>query len=1187
MRRIFNILMIAGSIVLAASCSKKSVETDSASETVVTVFSANLDETVRTQLVKEDGIYKLLWSTGDCITVNGVKSKPISEDYDGKRSARFEVEGTPEPPYNMLYCAKENTDNVVVFPYRQDPDAVGDAPLYASSSTTMFETLNSLYSVVHVVLTGAETQTVQTVALHAVNNEPVSGEFTLGKTDNLFNGQLTAVTGSVSAWTAVSCEEALGAEGKDFYIHVPVGTYANGFEVYITLTDASQMRVSFLGSGKTLAPNKVYSLPSLAFAAGSDEYVIATEEDLVVLKKHEGKSYTTAVNLVHDLDMTGYPYKTITNGYFPFKGNNHEIKGLTTSLFGEHFAPVTDLTLEADIVYTGVNGDYGAGTDYGVGILAHYLKFPEGGSTYFVENVTTKGSISLTGKTKSAHAFQIGGITGSSNGVGLKNCVNKASVTVTEGYSVAKHTSGTTKYNFLQGGVVGTIQTDANSKVIDCRNEGAVVCNAASIAEMCCVGGVVGCSFNGADIKGCSNAGNVSLGCSDLKSASYLGGVVGLNCGNDNYPSLVKECVNEATSTVEYKGTASNNISVGGVCGGDFKVAGSDNNVNYGAVKATDCTATYVFVGGVVQAIDASVTGLKNYGPVSISNVKNTAGTGVSVAGIVAKCNSLNITLSDFENNGTITIGEFNSGATAGRYDIGGVIAYHQKDDSAAKTSGATMIYNNLVNKGNIVVNSLSTTNYVRLGGVIGNELHHWTGNTERDAHNVTLTGCRNEGNITVKGSNDMPVALGGIMGGSRVSGTVDFNACNNTGDITFEGNAGKYNEDKNTTECLAIGGILGSEFSNYFTDVEISNCINEGDIYLKENTIGSKIPCVGGILGVISTSKTAGNVLNITNSTNSGNIQRTMNVGEGKFTTQTEYQYGSAAGGIVGSIGYRYNGGIAYYVNALISECTNNGIIQFNRKTKLGATTAPCEPNNSSGDGVFNGGILGLGLVTVGNGITGIEIRSCTNNGKILANYGKNGGIIGFQRAGVKITGTKDKYTTNNGQVMHQGATVSSDPGKALGYCGGITGYMYGDVSNSIEYAANYGFFGSNYGGGGIVGQFATEAAPNYGYIRNCKVFCESKAASTAAALKDGGKTALFCSAPATNSIESFKNVSNIALGGAVYKYRSSKWVRDVMTADKFCGYISAVTYTPTAAEAAAKNIIYWNGTDKLPWEE
>ena len=1178
MRRIFNILMIAGSIVLAASCSKKSVETDSASETVVTVFSANLDETVRTQLVKEDGIYKLLWSTGDCITVNGVKSKPISEDYDGKRSARFEVEGTLEPPYNMLYCAKENTDNVVVFPYRQDPDAVGDAPLYASSSTTMFETLNSLYSVVHVVLTGAETQTVQTVALHAVNNEPVSGEFTLGKTDNLFNGQLTAVTGSVSAWTAVSCEEALGAEGKDFYIHVPVGTYANGFEVYVTLTDASQMRVSFLGSGKTLVPNKVYSLPSLAFAAGSDEYVIATEEDLVVLKKHEGNSYTKAVNLVHDLDMTGYPYKTITNGYFPFKGNNHEIKGLTTSLFGEHFAPVTDLTLEADIEYKGVNGDYGAGTDYGVGILAHYLKYS--GSTYFVENVTTKGSISLTAPTKSAHAFQIGGLAGASNGVGIKNCVNKASVTVTDGYSVAK--SGTdTKYNFLQGGVVGTIQTNANSKVIDCRNEGEVTCNASSIGNMCCVGGVVGCSFQGADITGCSNAGNVSLGCSDLQSASYLGGVVGSNY-YDSKSSLVKDCVNEATSTVEYNGTASNNISVGGVCGGDFRVAGSDNNVNYGAVKATDCTATYVFVGGVVQAIDATVSGLKNYGPVSISNVKNTAGTGVSVAGIVAKCNALNITFSDFENNGTITIGEFNSGATAGRYDIGGVIAYHQKEDSAAKTSGATMTYNNLVNKGDIIVNSLSTTNWVRLGGVIGNELHHWSSNTERDAHNVTLTGCRNEGNITVKGSKDMPVALGGIMGDSRVSGTVDFNACSNTGDITLEGNGGA-----NSTGGLAIGGILGREFSNYFTDVEITNCVNDGDIYLKEDQTGSKLPCAGGILGIIATSKTGGNVLNITGSTNNGNIQRTMNVAAGKFTDyNVDYRYNSAAGGIVGSIGYRNSGGISYYVNALISECTNNGIIQFNRKTKLGATSAPCEPN-ASGDYVFNGGILGQGLVTTGNGITGIEIRSCTNNGKILANFGKNGGIIGLQRAGVKITGTKDKYTVNNGQIMHQGAKVSDSAGTAYGYCGGIVGYLFGDASNSIEYAANYGFFGSNYGGGGIVGQFASSDYPNYGYIKHCKVFCESKATSTAAALFDGGKTALFCCTVSAKSIAAFANVSDVALGGAVYKYRSSKWVRDAMTADNFFKYISATDYSPTKEEAAGKNIFYWNGTDKLSWEE
>lgn len=1172
--------MLAGPIVLAASCSKALEETPAAEGTEVTRFSFDLYET-RTAYNQEDGVYKLVWSEGDCITVNGVKSEPVPASFVGTRSAEFTVPGLLTAPFNILYGAKDGSDDAVVFPYRQTSACEGNAPMYAVSENTVLTTFTGLFASVRMTVKGAD-DAIQTIALHAKGDENISGDFTVGKTDGKFDGTLSA-SGNNSSWTALSCGASeLTSEGTEYIVNIPVGVYSQGFEAFITTSSAKVMRVSFLGSGKTVTANRMYALPEISFEANSDIYVIATEEDLVSLKMLEGsptKNNTVKAQLVADLDMTGVEYTAVTNYYGSFDGLDHEIKGLTTSLFGNLYGPVRNLTIESNIVYAGKNDACQAGTDYGLGILCHYV-YATGSDSYVtnaaVENVTVKGSVSMTAPTDKAHAFQMGGLSGASNGVPFSNCVNKADVTLADGYSVAAHSSGSTAYVVYVGGVLGTSQSNASSSLTNCRNEGTVTFAASSVGETSGAGGIVGYVANKAPVTGCTNAGNVLTTSQDLKAIHYIGGVV----GNNNKTCVLTDCEN--TSEVKFAGTGTSWMSVGGVCGNSMN--GCSNDVNRGAVIASDCSATYVFVGGVTCTIDGdSNSNLYNYGPVTMTNVKHTASTGIAIGGVAAKCNTGNLTYSGLENHGDVTVNALTSGSTAGRYDIGGVIAYLQYEKVAAS---ATVNFNDFVNTGDIVVNSISTSNNVRVGGIIGNALHHVASNTSRTNHDLNLSSCRNEGAITITAGANKTVQVGGLVGDTRVSGTLTVTNGSNTGDIEVKGIAG---EIANTNGGLCMGGIVGKAFCNYCAAVGISGTTNSGRLYLNEDTANdgtdksdSGRPCVGGILGLAAASSGKTTDVTISNCTNNGGIHRTRtNAAYQKLDYNTNEKT-SCGGGIVGSLGFFHTGGMDYsYVNAIIENCVNNGEISFSRKRNLTYTSST--EKNTDGTGNYNGGILGLGMSSTTDGIV---VRSCVNNGPVKSTAGKDGGIVGFMRRGVHITGTASAYTENRGQVHHQGASVSENRGTPVGYCGGIAGYMFGDPTNTIEYAANYGFLASNYGAGGIVGLFGTSSYPSVGTVSHCKVYCESHASSTADALVNGGKTALIFGDLSSSTAAAFSTVSDIAVGGAVYKYIDAVWSKIDITADNFNTYLSALKYTLTPEEAAASNVVYWDGTSKTSWE-
>ena len=57
----------------------------------------------RTVLSKDGGVYKVLWQTGDKVSVNGTLSEAVAAADNGKTAVDFTVNGSLSAPYKVLY----------------------------------------------------------------------------------------------------------------------------------------------------------------------------------------------------------------------------------------------------------------------------------------------------------------------------------------------------------------------------------------------------------------------------------------------------------------------------------------------------------------------------------------------------------------------------------------------------------------------------------------------------------------------------------------------------------------------------------------------------------------------------------------------------------------------------------------------------------------------------------------------------------------------------------------------------------------------------------------------------------------------------------------------------------------------------------------------------------------------------
>ena len=554
-------------------------------------------------------------------------------------------------------------------------------------------------------------------------------------------------------------------------------------------------------------------------------------------------------------------------------------------------------------------------------------------------------------------------------------------------------------------------------------------------------------------------------------------------------------------------------LRVGGIVG---QVTGGSVSdcTNAGDLNITACS--YACLGGIVGRIQsgtsASVSQAENSG--ALSAVSNLTTDENEIGGIVGS-STINLTLSDATNKGTITFSRSNLDINVAD-NIGGVLGHN-----SASASTLTRVYNDTGadisatinrgsvggvvgwgkgatvgtawNKGNIDVSGNSSfASRSGIGGVVG------TGDKN-------LTDCNNYGTVTVSSETESYVPyIGGVCGAmeaavtlsncfNRANGTIVINIINRTyaGGVLGYGQgcsvSGSQNQaDITVAGCdyMNLGGIAGFIETDAFA---ISDVENSGSFNLKSSS-GTNQGTIGGILGK------AGKALTLSDATNKGDIlfvKQTLGVNNsdnigglvGEFTTD-----GSTATRI-------YNEG---NIDVTIARGAVGGIAGWGQHMTLstawnkGRITVSGNTSNNTRSGI--GGILGeanfpvssadnYGSITVrGNGTSynpklgGIVgemadkqlIQNCENKSgvtlEVISATAYVGGILGC--------GTTGTNGTDNIKSCNNNGTLISVTSTGTAFVGGIAGEMNtGDIRSCVNNCPLVAHIGGNACVGGVRG--------------------------------------------------------------------------------------------------------------------
>ena len=844
MKKIYSYFLIAMAAAAVVSCVKEELGNETPVTPTGLVFTVQ-NETVVKSVLDENITPE--WVDGDEISVNGTSCALLDAatgTFDGANVETAEI-------YRAVYpYAADNvfTDNVLsaTVPAEQVIAAgqnVAPGALVAaciSDDTTLkFKNCVSLMQI-DLPIEGVK-EIVITVDGEA---EVLAGPFTM----DLAAETLAPVATAEGTSKTVTLKAAEGTfTPGTYYAAVLPGTYA-GFSVKFsksaedtqTITSTKKLELA-RSNGKTLGTIFTYN--------------IGTAEELLSWAKNNVK-YTSwdVVNLTADIALTAEQaaaYIEADDFCGTFNGNNKKISGLTTPLFGDLRGIVKNVDITANIVHNGASTTQFRGTNYGLGILAHYL-YADKNANASVSGVTTRGSIKASFP-ESAHNYFIGGLAGSSNGVPMTDCTNYASIS-TENITITG-----TNYCCV-GGVVGRVQT-ASTTFTNCDNHGAIDVQSVSVsspvfggvfgqvdggytftftdcdnmAESVSVGnmswsanlhigGVLALSTNGAVLvmTDCDNSSYVKNYCSTSNSGtsnySHLGGILGVASASKATLTNCKNSGKIENATINANGDASKGIRhcIGGIVGRANNATTVDNCDNSGEVCATADKGYMIFVGGITGEGSSALTiqDCDNTGDVS-----STATSGSALMGGISARLANGGSIKNSTNNAKVTLaGTVLNGSSDTGYQssIAGIVG---------AVAGAEATLENCKNLSAAVVDNASKNNNASVrhsvGGMVG-----------RCVKVVTLTGCTNEGKVTSSAGNGLMFNIGGMTGYSDVSHSITN--CVNGGEISASLKA----------EHLALGGISG----RLNVGGTVTGCTNNGLILLTGTVTNTVV--MGGMIG-------------------------------------------------------------------------------------------------------------------------------------------------------------------------------------------------------------------------------------------------------------------------------------------------------------------------------------------------
>lgn len=483
------------------------------------VLEASMPETVTKTVLglKASGVYPVLWSVGDYITVNGVPSKPLTALEAGDATAVFHFSAPIKTPYHVQY----GTEVPAFQQYTEGNICAFSAPMQATSYEAAF-TLKHQACVLSLPLSGSVT--VAGISVSAIDGTPLSGGGTV---------QLTMPGGGVSISSA-----------KTFCLALRPVYLEKGLSIDIYTTEGTRMNlISFVG--ESLTAGSVYEFPATSFKANAHPLTVIA--DYAQLKAFAGRVTAGEKYLQARMtaDITADDSWTPLEGFTgDFDGGGYTLSGLKKAFANELQGCIRNLTVEADIKISSRDDIVGEESVYWAGIITNRMY-----TGALISNCVAKGSLSYNqwGKELRAGAFCGYAARGS-----IEHCTNQASISVTGDGSAAVQA----------GGIVGRVYASGDQvTIIGCTNEGSL--SLSGTLKTTEAGGIVGQfqPISTSILSGCSFTGEISFESgSTLSGAMNLGGIAG-----SVKTASIADCSSAGTMTVN--SSSSGAIRSGGILG--------------------------------------------------------------------------------------------------------------------------------------------------------------------------------------------------------------------------------------------------------------------------------------------------------------------------------------------------------------------------------------------------------------------------------------------------------------------------------------------------------------------------------------------------------------------------------------------------------------------------------------------
>lgn len=338
--------LLFGTVLLFAGCSRQEepAEEGGAHQTVITV-SLPQQNTKTTMGPSISGVRKLYWSEGDCLSVNGVFSQPLSGIGSEASSALFSFSGNLTTPYKILYPSSFYKDaSSITLPASQHfiagSFASGAYPLAASvadgdAPSIQLHHLCALLKISVKKEPGVSTDPLTRVTFKGNCDEQVCGDF-------LIDYAAAALTPAAPAGTGrklvMTMDQGLSdSEALDIYLVVPAGTYPGGFTV--VLEDESHNKMTKARSSEiTLTAGSIARMAVFSFVPSSGVTEFVLEDIVEELLEPDGYNVKGRV-----IDNAGHPVEGVVvsdgtkcvrsqfNGEFFLKSNLNTAKYIQIS----------------------------------------------------------------------------------------------------------------------------------------------------------------------------------------------------------------------------------------------------------------------------------------------------------------------------------------------------------------------------------------------------------------------------------------------------------------------------------------------------------------------------------------------------------------------------------------------------------------------------------------------------------------------------------------------------------------------------------------------------------------------------------------------------------------------------------------------------------------------------------------